>query len=49
MALCNTAISAVSLWGIGAAIAVSVGCGPGQTWQAREATTCNGDVSIFAS
>jgi hypothetical protein len=46
MTLCNTTIVTVSLWVIGAAVAVSAGCGPEHIWVAPESNTCNGDVSI---
>ena len=44
--LCNVAIGLVSLWGVGATIAVSVGCSPGHVWLPGPDDSCAGAVSV---
>jgi hypothetical protein len=45
MLLCKIALIVLSLWGIGAAVIVSVNCGPEHLWHPQGDATCNGDVS----
>jgi hypothetical protein len=41
-----TSIAMLTLWGIGAAIAVSVDCSPEHMWILPKSTACNGVVSV---
>jgi hypothetical protein len=46
MPICNTSIAILALWGIGAAVAVSVNCGPEHMWSPPGEATCNGAVGV---
>jgi hypothetical protein len=46
MLICNTCVAILALWGVAAAVAVSVNCGPEHMWSFPEDAACNGVVSI---
>jgi hypothetical protein len=46
MPVCNASIAILTLWGVGAAVAVSVNCGPEHLWSPPGEATCNGAVGV---
>jgi hypothetical protein len=46
MLICNTCVAILTLWGVVAAIAVSVDCGPEHMWSFPEDAACDGVVSV---